>query len=63
MALVGTAGVVYINGLKTVFSYILLQMYSHTSSFSFAALPLSILMGSLGFYADIAKDSYDAATD
>jgi tripartite ATP-independent transporter DctM subunit len=36
-------------------------MYSHTSSFSFAALPLFILMGTLGFYADIAKDSYDAA--
>ena len=61
MALVGTAGLAYINGFKTVFSYIPLQMYSHTSSFSFAALPLFILMGSLGFYADIAKDSYDAA--
>jgi tripartite ATP-independent transporter DctM subunit len=61
MALVGTAGLAYINGFKTVFSYIPLQMYSHTSNFSFAALPLFILMGSLGFYADIAKDSYDAA--
>jgi len=30
MALVGTAGLAYINGFKTVFSYIPLQMYSHT---------------------------------
>ena len=61
MALVGTAGLAYIHGFHTVFTYIPLQMYSHTSSFSFSALPLFILMGSLGFYADIAKDSYDAA--
>jgi C4-dicarboxylate transporter, DctM subunit len=61
MALVGTGGLIYINGFQTVFSYIPIQMYSHTSSFSFAALPLFILMGSLGFYADIARDSYDAA--
>ncbi len=61
MALVGTAGLTYIHGFQTVFTYLPQQMYSHTSSFSFAALPLFILMGTLGFYADIAKDSYDAA--
>ena len=61
MALVGTVGLIYIHGIKTVFHYIPIQMYSHTSSFTLAALPLFILMGTLGFYADIAKDSYDAA--
>ena len=61
MAFVGTAGLIYIQGFKTVFDFIPLEIYSHTSNFTLAALPLFILMGTLGMYADISKDSYDAA--
>jgi C4-dicarboxylate transporter, DctM subunit len=61
MALVGTVGLIYIQGLKTVFNFIPLEIYGHTSNFTLSALPLFILMGTLGMYADISKDSYDAA--
>ena len=61
MALVGTVGLIYIQGIKTIFHFMPLEIYGHTSSFTLAALPLFILMGTLGFYADIGKDSYDAA--
>jgi C4-dicarboxylate transporter, DctM subunit len=61
MALVGTAEFIYIHGVKAAVHFIPLEIYGHTSSFTLAALPLFILMGTLGFYADIGKDSYDAA--
>jgi C4-dicarboxylate transporter, DctM subunit len=61
MAMVGTAGLTYIRGWESVFNYIPGLAFNHTSSFTLAALPLFILMGTLGFQADIARDSYDAA--
>lgn len=61
MAFVGVAGLAYVSGLKTVFQFIPLEIYTHTSSFTLAALPLFLLMGTLAGQADLAKDSYNAA--
>jgi C4-dicarboxylate transporter DctM subunit len=61
MALVGTAGLTYIYGFSTVIKFIPTEMYSHTSTFTLSALPLFLLMGYLAFYADLSKDSFDAA--
>jgi tripartite ATP-independent transporter DctM subunit len=61
MALVGTAGLTYVYGPGSVFHYVPLEIYTHTSTFTLAALPLFLLMGYLAFHADLSKDSYDAA--
>ena len=45
MALVGTTGLIYIQGIKTIFHFIPLEIYGHTSSFTLAALPLFYLDG------------------
>jgi tripartite ATP-independent transporter DctM subunit len=36
-------------------------MFSQTSSFTLAALPLFLLMGYIAYHADLARDSYEAA--
>jgi len=61
LGVVGTAGLLYIYGPKTLLHYIPIEVYSHTSNFTFSALPLFLLMGYLAYYADLSKDSYDAA--
>jgi len=61
MAIVGTTGLFFVYGFATVFKFIPIEVYSHTSSFTLAALPLFLLMGYLAFYADLSTDSYDAA--
>jgi C4-dicarboxylate transporter DctM subunit len=61
MAIVGTSGLFFVYGPTTVFKFIPLEVYSHTSNFTLSALPLFLLMGYLAFYADLSKDSYDAA--
>ncbi len=61
MAAVGTVGLFFVSGPATVFKFIPLEVYSHTSNFSLSALPLFLLMGYLAFHADLSKDSYDAA--
>jgi tripartite ATP-independent transporter DctM subunit len=61
MAFVGTAGLTYVYGFGTVVKFIPLEIYTHTSTFTLSALPLFLLMGYLAFYADLSKDSFDAA--
>ena len=61
MGIVGTAGLLNVYGLQTVLRFIPLEVYSHTSNFTFSALPLFLLMGYLAYYADLSQDSYDAA--
>lgn len=61
MALVGTAGLTYVYGFSTVIKFIPTELYTHTSTFTLSALPLFLLMGYLAFYADLSKDSFDAA--
>jgi len=61
LAIVGTTGLLFIYGPETLLHYIPIEVYSHTSNFSFSALPLFLLMGYLAYYADLSKDSYDAA--
>ncbi|NWF92410.1 MAG: TRAP transporter large permease [Syntrophaceae bacterium] len=61
LGIIGTAGLLYVYGPATVFRFIPLEVYSHTSNFTLSALPLFILMGYLAYYADLSKDSYDAA--
>jgi len=40
MAAVGTAGLIYLYGPVSVLDFIPLEVYTHTSRFTFAALPL-----------------------
>lgn len=61
MAIVGTFGLLNVYELQTVLKFIPLEVYSHTSNFTFSALPLFLLMGYLAYYADLSQDSYDAA--
>jgi tripartite ATP-independent transporter DctM subunit len=61
MALVGTAGLTYVYGFGTVVKFIPVEIYTHTSTFTLSALPLFLLMGYLAFYADLSRDSFDAA--
>lgn len=61
MAIVGTLGLFSIYDATAVFKFVPTEMFTHTSSFTLAALPLFLLMGYLAFYADLARDSYEAA--
>jgi len=61
MAIVGTFGLLNVYELQTVLRFMPLEVYSHTSNFTFSALPLFLLMGYLAYYADLSRDSYDAA--
>ncbi len=61
LAGVGTIGLLHLNGLNSILYFIPHEVYSHTAVFTFAAIPLFLLMGYLGFYADLSKDSYDVA--
>jgi C4-dicarboxylate transporter DctM subunit len=61
MAAVGTGGLIFVYGLSGVIEFIPTKLYSFCSTFTFAALPLFLLMGTIAFYADLSKDSYDAA--
>jgi len=61
LAGVGTLGLFYLYGPKAALAFIPTQVYSQASQFTFAAIPLFLLMGYLAFYADLSKDAYDAA--
>jgi tripartite ATP-independent transporter DctM subunit len=61
LAGVGTMGLFYIYGPQKAIAFIPQQIYTHASNFTFAAIPLFLLMGYLAFYADLSKDAYDAA--
>jgi tripartite ATP-independent transporter DctM subunit len=61
MAIVGTLGLSSVYDAAAVFKFVPFEMFSHTSSFTLAALPLFLLMGYIAFHADLARDSYEAA--
>jgi len=61
MFIVGLGGLMFIYPPGSSFQFLPTGLFSYTSNFSLAALPLFILMGHLAFYADIGKDAYDAA--
>jgi tripartite ATP-independent transporter DctM subunit len=61
MAIVGTLGLFSVYDFAAVFKFVPFEMFSQTSSFTLASLPLFLLMGYLAFYADLATDSYEAA--
>ena len=61
MGIVGTCGLLFVYGPATLLKFIPTQVYTHTANFTFSALPLFLLMGYLAFYADLSRDSYDAA--
>jgi len=61
MAVVGTLGLFSVYDFFAVFKFVPFELYSNTSSFTLAALPLFLLMGYLAFHADLARDSYEAA--
>ena len=61
MGVVGTCGLLFVYGPATLLKFIPTQVYTHTANFTFSALPLFLLMGYLAFYADLSRDSYDAA--
>ncbi len=61
MAIVGTLGLFSVYDATAVFKFVPTEMFTHTSSFTLAALPLFLLMGYLAFHADLARDSYEAA--
>lgn len=61
MAAVGAGGMIFVYGIEGVFQFIPIKLYTFASAFTFAALPLFLLMGFIAFHADLSKDSYDAA--
>ncbi len=61
MAIVGTLGLFAVYDAWAVFKFVPFEMFSQTSSFTLAALPLFLLMGYLAYHADLARDSYEAA--
>lgn len=61
MAIVGTLGLFSVYDATAVFKFVPTEMFTHTSSFTLAALPLFLLMGYIAFHADLARDSYEAA--
>ena len=61
MAIVGALGLLCVYDVSAVFKFVPFEMFSQTSSFTLASLPLFLLMGYLAFYADLATDSYEAA--
>jgi C4-dicarboxylate transporter DctM subunit len=61
MAIVGTLGLLTVYDFAAIFKFVPFEMFSQTSSFTLASLPLFLLMGYLAYYADLAGDSYEAA--
>lgn len=61
MFIVGLGGLMFVYPLGSAFQFLPTGLFSYTSSFTLAALPLFILMGQLAFYAEIGKDAYEAA--
>ena len=61
MAIVGTLGLFSVYDFRAVFKFVPFEMFSQTSSFTLASLPLFLLMGYLAYYADLAGDAYVAA--
>ena len=52
MTVVGLGGILTIYPIDAAFKFIPTGLFSYTSNFTLASLPLFILMGPLAFYAD-----------
>jgi tripartite ATP-independent transporter DctM subunit len=61
MSIVGLGGMLIVYPIDAAFKFIPTGIFTYTSNFTLAALPLFILMGTLAFYADLGKDAYVAA--
>lgn len=61
LAATGTIGLMILYSFDQALQYIPHQLYSHTSKFTFTAVPLFLLMGYFAFYAGLTEDAYDAA--
>jgi TRAP-type mannitol/chloroaromatic compound transport system permease large subunit len=61
MTVVGLGGILTIYPIDAAFKFIPTGLFSYTSNFTLASLPLFILMGTLAFYADLGRDAYSAA--
>ncbi|HBB18108.1 MAG TPA: hypothetical protein DCZ97_14330 [Syntrophus sp. (in: bacteria)] len=61
LAGIGIVGSIELMGFDRVLSYFPHLVYSHTSKFTFTAIPLFLLMGYFAFYAGITDEAYDAA--
>lgn len=61
LASIGTAGLIYLYSFDQALQFIPYQLYSHTSKFTFTAVPLFLLMGYFAFYAGLTEEAYDAA--
>lgn len=61
MCIVGLGGMLIVYPIDAAFKFIPTGIFTYTSNFTLASLPLFILMGTLAFYADLGKDAYDAA--
>jgi C4-dicarboxylate transporter, DctM subunit len=61
MTMVGIGGLLLVYPVEAAFKFLTTGLFSYTSNFTLAALPLFILMGSLAFFANLGRDAYDAA--
>ena len=61
LAAIGVVGSLYLMGLDRVLSYYPHIIFSHTSKFTFTAIPLFLLMGYFAFYAGITDEAYQCA--
>ena len=61
MAIVGLGGLLVVYPLETAYKFLSTGLFTYTSNFTLAALPLFIFMGSLAYYANLGKDAYEAA--
>ena len=55
MSMVGLSGVLILHPIDAAFKFISTGMFTYTSNFTLAALPLFFLMGTLAFYADLQR--------
>lgn len=60
-ALTGFLGIWYLGGIAPAFGAIGLIPYSAGASYSFAVLPLFIMMGYFAFYAGVAQKAFETA--
>jgi C4-dicarboxylate transporter DctM subunit len=61
LAGIGLLGSIYLMGFDRVISYMPHLIYSHTSKFTFTAIPLFLLMGYFAFYAGVTDEAYECA--
>jgi tripartite ATP-independent transporter DctM subunit len=61
MTIVGVGGLTIVYPPEAAFKFLTTGLFTYTSNFTLAALPLFILMGSLANNANLGRDAFDAA--